>query len=408
MMKLKDKSILCFLIPYIITVFNGQVFVARFISPSLAQLVAYGNLGLLVIGIILNLKKAENYSRTARLWIIFYIVYFIFATAASAIYRNPGNLQIAIIPFIYVLSFYVFLSIPKNIKLFEVSTLASFVVSSILCIYLFRINFDLDHNGIYQYKLDRAEGVFGDANNAALVAILSYVFLFKMYNPAKKIFKQLKIVLMLLMVWCLGLTFSTTGFMVFIICNILLAHKFFTKKRILLAFIFVPIIYGLLINLKTFTADLNLRPHQQGKVDNIVNLLTLNTAEVDDSGRNDLVANLFNYIKENPFIGNGIDFAVGQRGHNTVVGVWADAGIFTLLVFLIMLAAYYKRSIFNVANVRYFVLPQLFAMCVFMLSLQSIINQPYLMALFVYLGYLIDFKDNSYITDSEPFKFSFK
>ena len=56
-----------------------------------------------------------------------------------------------------------------------------------------------------------------------------------------------------------------------------------------------------------------------------------------------------------------------------------------------MLGKYFLRAISSPPHVRYFVLPVLIALCIFMLSLQSIINQPYLMALFVYLGYLLDF-----------------
>jgi hypothetical protein len=391
-MKTKTLNIFCFLVPYVITVFNLQVFVTRFISNSLAQLIAYGNIALLFIGIIITLKKRGEFSKTARLWIIYYITYFAFATLGSALNDNPAQILVSIIPFIYILAFYFYLSIPENRKLFREVTLVSFTVSSILCIYFFKINFDLDFNGIYMYKLDRAEGVFGDANNAALVAILSYIFIFKLYNPIKRPLKYFKIILLLTMFYCLFLTFSTTGFLVFIISNIMLNHKFFSPKRILLVVFIVPVFYLALINLDTLTKGANLRPHQQMKIDNIVNILTLNTSEVDDSGRNELVANLINYIYENPFIGNGIDFAISQHGHNTIVGVWADAGIFTLLIFIIMLLLYLKNSIIAPPNVRFFALPLLISMCVFMLSLQSVINQPYLMALFVYIGYIIDEK----------------
>jgi hypothetical protein len=391
-MKTKTLNIFCFLIPYVITVFNLQVFVTRLISNSLAQLIAYGNIALLLIGIIITLKKSGEFSKTARLWIVYYITYFAFATLGSALNDNPAQILVNIIPFIYILAFYVYLSIPKNRKIFRKVTLISFTVSSILCILFFKINFDLDHNGIYIYKLDRAEGVFGDANNAALVAILSYVFIFKLYNPIKRFHKYFKIILLLTMFYCLFLTFSTTGLLVFVIINIMLNQKLFSPKRILLVLFMIPFFYIAILNINSLTAGLNLRPHQQMKINNIVNILTLNTREVDDSGRNELVANLLNYVYENPFIGNGIGFAISQRGHNTIVGVWADAGIFTLLIFFIMLITYFKNSIIAPPNIRFFALPILITMCVFMLSLQSVINQPYLMALFVYIGYIIDEK----------------
>jgi multidrug efflux pump subunit AcrB len=60
-----------------------------------------------------------------------------------------------------------------------------------------------------------------------------------------------------------------------------------------------------------------------------------------------------------------------------------------------MLAHYFKTAIMSAPDIRFFVLPLLLTMCVFMLTLQTVINQPYLMALFIYIGYLIDDKNSS-------------
>lgn len=382
--------------PFVISTFNAQTFVTVFISNTLAQLIAYGNVGLLIAGIFLNIKKVGQYSDIARLWIVFYIVYYVFAIIASAYHDNPAQVAKSIIPTIYFYGFYVYLSIPENRKLFQKVATVAFVLSSILCIYLFKINFSIDHGGIYQYKIDRAGGVFGDANNAALVAILSFVFLFKNYNPIKKWLKLVKIAILATMLYCLFLTFSTTGFFVFAISMVLLNHKFFTPKRIFLVVILLPIFYIAMINLNTLTNGLNLTEHQRFKINNIVNLLTLKTDEVDSSGRDELLTNLLEYVYESPFMGNGVDFAIGQRGHNTIIGVWADAGIIALLVFLFMLFTYFKNAWKAPPDTRFFVIPILIVLCIFMLSLQSVINQPYLMALFVYLAYVIDVNNDPY------------
>ena len=121
-----------------------------------------------------------------------------------------------------------------------------------------------------------------------------------------------------------------------------------------------------------------------------MNVLSLNFEEIDDSGRSELVAEVLHYIYKNPLMGNGVDFGALHQTHNTFIAIWADAGIFVLLFFIIMLGVYYRRAFSCSEDIRYFVLPMLLAMCVFMLSLHSVINQPYLMAIFVYLGYLID------------------
>ena len=130
-----------------------------------------------------------------------------------------------------------------------------------------------------------------------------------------------------------------------------------------------------------------------------MNLLTFNVDEVNKSGRDDLVVNLLNYISKNPIVGNGIDFAISIHGHNTLLGVWVDAGIITFFIFLFMLGNYFKNAIKSTPDIRYFVLPILFVMCVFMLSLQSIINQGYLIALFIYIGYLVDNNNRSSLNE---------
>lgn len=394
-MKLKQLLIhICFLVPFVITTFNAQVFVARLSSEVFAQLIAYGNLGLILFGIALLMKDRGPLSKTGRLWIIFYLLYFLFAILASALNFNPANILVSIIPLIYVLGFYVYLSRPENREVFRYTAVIAFVLSGILSIHLFNINFDLDHGGIYAYKMDRSGGVYADANNTALAAIISFILVFKLYNPEKKFSKLIKLLALAIMVYGLLLTFSNTGFMVFILCLVMLNHKFFTGIKLLVGVSLLPFVYLALANLNNITADLDLVGQQRDKINNIVNIVTFNTDKVDDSGRNELVMKLINdYVFENPLLGNGVDFAISQHAHNTIIGIWADAGIFVLLFFLFMLFRYFLETIKSPPDIRYFVLPLLITMCIFMLSLQSVINQPYLMALFMYMAYLIDNKD---------------
>lgn len=398
-MKSKLATHICFLLPFVIVTFNAQVFVSILISPSLAQLIAYGNLGLLVLGLSFIIKKRGELSKTARLLILYFIIYLSFAILASALNNNPANILASIIPFIYVIAFYYYLSDANNRRIFKNVAIISFVISTILAIHLYNINFDVEKQGIAKYKLDRAQGVFGDANSTALMAIIAFIFLFQLYNPKKYASKILKIILLLVVFYSLSLTFSTTGFLVFIISFVILNYKFFTGVRLIAAFILVPFFYLALINLNTITADFDLRGQQRDKITNLVNVLTFNTEEVDDSGRNELVTRLLkDHVFVNPFLGSGLEFAVSQRGHNTLVGVWADAGLFTVLFFLFMLFKYFANSINSPPSIRYFVLPILFGLCIFMLSLQSIINQPHIMTLFVYLAYLIDIKNEDEVS----------
>ena len=52
-------------------------------------------------------------------------------------------------------------------------------------------------------------------------------------------------------------------------------------------------------------------------------------------------------------------------------------------------------------HLRFFTMSIIISICVFMLSLHSIINQPYLIVLFVFVGYLMDYSK----IDNDPFDF---
>ncbi|OBX21892.1 hypothetical protein A9996_17560 [Gelidibacter algens] len=119
--------------------------------------------------------------------------------------------------------------------------------------------------------------------------------------------------------------------------------------------------------------------------------MTLNLDQVDNSGRADLLENVLYYLYKNPVLGNGIDFSVSMRGHNTFVGVWVDAGVLTFLFFIFMLSYYFLKTFSLNLQFRYFAMSILIVLYIFMISLQSVINQPYLIVLFVFVGYLIDF-----------------
>ena len=150
-MKLKQLLIhICFLVPFVLTVFNAQVFVTYFVSTSLAQIMAYGNLGLMTLGAAMMIRQRGELSKTARLWIIYYLIYFLFSILASAINFNPANILFSIVPFIYVLGFFVYLSVPEHRLLFRKVALISLVASTILAIHLYNINFDLEKQGIYK------------------------------------------------------------------------------------------------------------------------------------------------------------------------------------------------------------------------------------------------------------------
>src|SRR5690606_24898955 len=237
------------------------------------------------------------------------------------LHSNSTNILLSTIPLMYAVGFYYYLSFSGNRALFEKVALIFFVFSCIICIYWDSINFDLDYQGVHIYEVDRAQGVYGDANNMALATIIAFIFVYKVYNPIKPIFKILKLVLLGITAFSLFLTFSNTGFMVFVISLIMLNYKFFKGIRIVFGMLLLPVVYLLLLNLNTLTSGINLVGQQRDKINNIVNIVSLNFDKVDDSGRGELQNKLMQYVYENPLMGNGVDFANSYQAHNTYLAV---------------------------------------------------------------------------------------
>jgi hypothetical protein len=399
---MKKLIIFFFVIPLIWSILNIQGFVTILVSSSAAQALAYLNLILVLVGIILYLKEKKEVSKTAKLWLLFFIFYYIFGLIASVYTKYTPSLAKTLIPVIYFYGFFIFLSNANYRKItFKVITVC-LVTACIMLVILYNLNFDLDYGGVHIYKIDRAGGLYGDANNAALVCILSYLFFNKFFIVKNNMQRILKIIGILFILYSLFLTFSTTGLSTFLIVLLLSNYKYFRGIRIMFLFVAFISIVLVVLNLQSLTKDMNLSSAQKVKIENLTNVITFNTDKVDNSGRGELLKNLMSYIYENPIIGNGVDFAVSIRGHNTYMGVWADAGILVFILFCVILLTHIIRSLKLEIQLRFFVLSVMFTLCVFMLSLQTVINQAYIMVIFCSLGYLIDFGEKTNTNSINP------
>ena len=115
------------------------------------------------------------------MWFWFFAIYYCFGLLANVVEGNKVLILKQAIPIIYLISFSIYLGIVENHIMAGKVIAISFFISCLLLIYFHFINFDLDHRGIYKYNLDRAGGVYGDANQAALVALLAFVLLKKTF-----------------------------------------------------------------------------------------------------------------------------------------------------------------------------------------------------------------------------------
>lgn len=382
---------ICFYWPIVCSALNIQGLVNMFISNSLSQQLAYFNVLLIIVGIFLIEKDASNFSKTNKIWLIFYICYYSFALLASGVQGLTSGILATLVAPIYFIGFYVLLSDPDQLKPFLKILTISFVIASFLTIYLYNIKFNYGDPSILVSRIDRAEGVFGDANNAALVSLIAYILFDKVYNPSKNIFRACKILILAIIFYSVFLTFSTTGLFVFTVIFFITNYKYFTGFRSIILGILIVLLYIGIFSLKSQTKDLNLSAHQIHKIDNVINLLTLNLEKVDSSGRGDLIENILPYLYKNPILGNGVDFSVAMRGHNTYIGIWGDAGIFTFVFFIFMLVVYFLKTFTLNSKQRYFAMSILLVLYIFMFSLQTVINQPNLIVLIVIIGYIIDY-----------------
>jgi len=381
---------ICFYFPLVFANLNFQGLIAIFISPAIAQFMAYLNLGLIIIGIFLFRDDVKTLSSTNRLWFIFYILYYSFGLLATGVSGFQTSIIATFVPVVYLVGFYFLLSNKEQFKIFQNVITICFVFSAILTIVLIKFNINLYTGDVHGWELDRAGGITGDANAAAHTSIFAFILFNQLYKPTKGIYRILKISILSVIFYSLVLTFSTTGLFVFTIVFFLINYKFFTGIRLVLIAAIVPIFYIGIFALQSQTHNLGLSVAQTGKVNNIINLLTFNFDEVDNSGRSDLVENALYYLNDNPFLGNGVDFAVDKLVHNTYVLVWVDAGVFTFLFFIFMLSNYFVKIFTLSPQIRFFALSLLVVLYIFMISLQSVINKHYLIVLFVYVGYMID------------------
>ncbi|MBP1841703.1 O-antigen ligase family protein [Formosa algae] len=394
---MKGKAIIiCFIWPLICACLNIQLLTGVFISIELSQLIAYSNVLLIMLGVFVILKGSDGQlSKTASLWFVFYIMYYCFSLLASGVsgFENPDYSMIAtIVPVIYFVGFYYFLRDEAYTKMFFKVITICYMISAILTIFFFKINYSFDDLGIRPYPLDRAGGVYADANNAAMVSILAYILFQKFYVPKNKIQKAFKIFLSLVVVYSILITLSTTGLFIFVLVFIITNYKFFKGFKVLILGVLLMLFYAALFVREQFYKHLNLSVRQISKIDNIYNVLTFNTEKIDSSGRSELLQHLLHYVYEKPIMGNGIGFSTFVRGHNTYIGVWADAGIFTFLFFLFLLVIYLVKPLKLNITLTIFCLSMLVTIYIFMLTLQTVINQTYIIVLFVFIGYIIDRK----------------
>lgn len=234
---------ICFYWPLFSSCLQLQGVVYKIGGETMSQLFAYANLGLIVAGLFLFRKNIETTSTTNRLWFVYYLIYYCFGILATGLSGFQPSLAASLIPLIYFVGFYFLLSNREQFEMFFKVITFSFVVSAIITVILIKLNYSLGSGGVYARELDRAEGLYGDANNAALASIIAYILFDKFFIPWNFITKVTKILILLLLFYSVFLTFSTTGLFVFTIVFFITNYKFFTGIRLILLGVLIAVFY---------------------------------------------------------------------------------------------------------------------------------------------------------------------
>ena len=340
----KTGIIICFIWPLISSILGVQMLAGEFWSDDIAELIAYSNVLLILSGLFIIKNDIKTPSKTARFWFLFYLVFYSFGLLSTGLSGFDAPIMRTLVPVIYFTGFYFFISNEKYFFLFFKVITFSFVTSAIITIYLFKINYDFDYHGIVPWPIDRAGGLYGDANNAALVSLMAYIFFNHFFVPVNKLQKILKYFVISIIFYSLFITFSTTGLSTFLIIFLIDNYKFFKGIRLIIFGWLGIIFYSSLFLIKSLTSQLNLSEAQINKINNLINVLTLNNEQIDNSGRAGLIENFLPYIYKNPIFGNGIDFSIVHRAHNTYLVVLGDAGIITFTFFIFILVYYLIKS----------------------------------------------------------------
>lgn len=382
--------IVFFIVPFLFTVFNLQPYVVLFVSKSIGQVLSYLMVILVLVGILFCFKdkNRDPINPIFKAWITFYLTYYVIATISSGYLGTDYSFLRTLVPVAYFFGFLFYLSIKENRELFlKIAVWALFLVN-LLSIYFDFINFSLDFDGVAEYRIERSAGIYGDSNNSALISILGFIFIFYVYEIKKKSDRWVKSIALMICVYALVITYSTTGFLAFfIVCGIIFSRHLSVFRLIVILpiILFVAILgYGDLMSSNL------LSDQQKGKVENIVNLITLNTDGVNFSGRDDRLGNLFIAVEKNPFLGNGLDYGGAVlHSHNTYFNIWADAGAFVFVIFIYIVFLYIFKTITSKSWNKLFFLSIMISLSIFMMTLQTIINQAYLIVFFVLIGYMI-------------------
>ena len=356
-MTFKKENLIDFCFLFYILAYYANIsvlFITLFKIPSpLSQLLNYSSLILVLFAwnLIPN-KKFIVFNKFFALLLTFIFSYLIVGFLSTCFYNSLDQI-IRIVPqysraaidVVLFMNYFFYLYEKKNSidkQLFYITLIFVIGMSSVVVFYL--LDFELFYVRLDQaYGLiERPSGLYANPNIAARYCCVTLILLlYHLFNHAN-LRKRIGLILLILFtVFTIFITFSNTGQLaaIGIILIAFIKGKFLNKTSLIITSILL-VATGITLQ-STDSKKFEFSSTQLDKIQNLYNVLTLNTQSVSYSSRDYIVQETLRKSKENPITGFGLgSYTIVYKTwgtHNTYLGLLIDAGVIPLIIYIVFL-----------------------------------------------------------------------
>jgi O-antigen ligase len=414
-----------FIIYLIIIILNLNIsFDLILAKSSFSALLYYSSIVCILISFLISIYKPSFeikfiFGKILRFILFFFILYLI-AFVSGLISDNfkylyiylPILLKSALMLFIFSWLFS-YLLVHNQIVNY-INWLTIIVLTSVFSIPILKIlNIELSYllyTDLLKDDIGRASGVFGNANIAAQFCVFGIILvLYNLKNYSRIIHKIVLFIFLIIIYYSLYLTFSNTGFLNALIITffyfiIKSKNKVMLLFKLLIVFLLFQIFFIPFLNnfLEDYYVRNNIPRIQQEKIDNFINIISLeDSKKVDFSYRDELAEKAWRKIDQSPIIGHGlgsfsVDISNHQGVHNSYLQIIGETGFLIFIIYLFIFFRFIYKQIYQnqLDDLKFLVLAVLFSISIYMLTSHDVLYSERLLLFLVFIE--IIYLDNKY------------